>query len=194
MPKLKFIEAQMKKYAEIFLKTEYGDQALRKLEALNITAIDAYDAGGLSEVTDEGIKIAAKRDVDAGKLTNTTKLILRHELGHVLDEDSPCFPEFDEEIEHERIAWIKAKPKNPAEQWYKNISIRTHIDPLKMQAMGFPRPENRVSPEQLKQGTSIEINRMRKDSFFVDKKLAERFAMANLMENPNYYHPSASAF
>ena len=194
MATLKSIEKQMKIYAEHFLRTEHGDQALSKLETLDITALNAYDAGGLSEVTDETIKIAAKRDIDAGKLTNTTKLILRHELGHVLDSNSPCFPEFEEEIEHEKIAWRNAKPKNPAEQWYKNLSIRTHIDPLKMQVLGFPRPENRVSPERLKQGTNAEIKRMRKDSALVDKKLAERFAMANLIENPNYYHPKTSAF
>ena len=194
MATLKNIETKMKKYAENFLKTEYGDPALMKLEALNITALDAYDSGGLTEVTNEGIKIAAKRDIDTGKLTNTTKLILRHELGHVLDENSPLFPEFEEEIEHEKIAWLKAKPKNPAEQWYKNLSVRTHVDPLKMQVSGFPRPEYKVSPEQLKQGTTTEMNRMRKDSVFVDEKLAERFAMVNLIENPNYYDSCKSAF
>ena len=41
----------------------------------------------------------------------------------------------------------KPKPKTPAEKWYKNISIRTHVDPLKMQSLGFPRPETKVSPQ-----------------------------------------------
>src|SRR5208337_5553471 len=104
----------------------------------DIKAVDAYDNGGVSEATDKDIKIAARRDIDAGKLTNTTKLIIRHELGHILDENSPAFPEFEEEIEHEKIAWVNAKPKTPAEHWYKNVSIRTHIDPLKMQSIGFP--------------------------------------------------------
>lgn len=189
---LRRLEAQMKNYAEDFLKTEYGTQPPNKLGALRITAVDAYDAGGLSEVTDEGIRIAAKRDVQAGKLTSTTKLVLRHELGHVLDENSPLFPDFDEEIEHEKIAWIKAKPKNPAEQWYKNLSVRTHIDPLKMRTLGFPRPETKVSPGWLRHATNVEMKRMRKDSVFVDRKLAERYAMANLVENPDYYGSRAS--
>ena len=33
------------------------------------------------EASETEIKLAAKRDVNAGKLTDTTKLILRHELG-----------------------------------------------------------------------------------------------------------------
>ena len=189
---VKRIEEQIKGYAKCFLKTEYGDQALKRLEMFDIKAVDAYDTGGVSEVTDKDIKIAARRDIDAGKLTNTTKLIIRHELGHILDENSPAFPEFEEEIEHEKIAWVNAKPKTPAEHWYKNVSIRTHIDPLKMQSIGFPRPETKVSPELLKQGISIELKRMKRNSLFVDKILAERFVLANLIEDPNYYNPKIS--
>ncbi len=189
---VKRIEEQIKEYAKCFLKTEYGDQALKRLEMFDIKAVDAYDTGGVSEVTDKDIKIAARRDIDAGKLTNTTKLIIRHELGHILDENSPAFPEFEEEIEHEKIAWVNAKPKTPAEHWYKNVSIRTHIDPLKMQSIGFPRPETKVSPELLKQGISIELKRMKRNSLFVDKILAERFVLANLIEDPNYYNPKIS--
>ena len=181
------IQEQMKTYARHFLKAEYGDQALKKLDALEIIAVDAYDTGGVSEATEKYVKIAVKRDIDAGKLTNTTKLIIRHELGHILDESSQAFPEFDEEIQHEKIAWAKAKPKTPAENWYRNISIRTHIDPLKMQSLGFPRPETKVSPQKLKQGTNWEMKRMKKDSVFVDRFLAERFALANLIENPDCY-------
>lgn len=181
------IQEQMKTYARHFLKAEYGDQALKKLEILDIIAVDAYDTVGVSEATEKYVKIAAKRDINAGKLTNTTKLIIRHELGHVLDESSQAFPEFDEEIQHEKIAWTKAKPKTPAENWYKNVSIRTHIDPLKIQSLGFPRPETKVSMQQLKQGTKREVERMKKDSVFVDRFLAERFALANLFENPDYY-------
>lgn len=186
----KRIEKQIKEYAKYFLKTEYGDQALKRLEMFDVKAVDAYDNGGVSEVTDRDIKIAARRDIVAGKLTNTTKLIIRHELGHILDENAPEFPEFEEEIEHEKIAWVNAKPKTPAEHWYKNVSIRTHIDPLQMQSIGFPRPETKVSPELLKQGTNIELKRMKRDSPLTDKILAKRYAMANLIENPNYYNPT----
>jgi len=177
---------QIREYATCFLKTEYGDQALRKLAALDIVDVEAYDTGGVSEATEKYVKIAVKRDVNAGKLTGTTKLIVRHELGHILDENSPAFPEFEEEIEHEKIAWVNAKPKTPAENWYKNVSIRTHIDPLKMQSLGFPRPETKVSPRRLKQGTKMEMRRMQKGNALVDRVLAERFAMANLIENPDY--------
>ncbi len=187
---VKRIEEQIKEYAKHFLKTEYGDQALKRLEMFDIKAVDTYDTGGISEVTDKDIKIAVRRDINAGKLTNTTKLIIRHELGHILDENSPDFPTFEERIEHEKIAWVNAKPKTPAEHWYKNISIRTHIDPLKMQSIGFPRPETKISPELLKQGISKEIKRMKGDSLFVDEILAERFAMANLVEDHNYYNPN----
>ncbi len=184
------IEEQIKEYAKYFLKTEYGDQALKRLEMFDIKAVDAYDNGGVSEATDKDIKIAARRDIDAGKLTNLTKLVIRHELGHILDENSPAFPEFEEEIEHEKIAWANAKPKTPAEHWYKNISIRTHIDPLKMQSIGFPDPEKKVSPELLEQGLNMELKRMKRDSLFTDKILAKRFAMANLVEDLNYYNPN----
>jgi len=183
----KRIEEQIKEYARFFLKGEYGDQALKRLDMFEIKALNAYEIGGVSEVTDKDIKIAARRDIDAGKLTNTTKLIIRHELGHILDENSPEFPEFEEQIEHEKIAWVNAKPKTPAEHWYKNVSIRTHIDPLKMQSIGFPRPEKKVSAKLLKQGTNLELKRMKRDSLFTDKILAERFAMANLIEDPDYY-------
>ena len=132
-----------KKVRSGLLENRIGDQALKKLAALDIVAVDAYDSGGISETTEKYIKIAVKRDINAGKLTGTTKLIVRHELGHVLDEGSPAFPDFDEEIEHEKIAWVNAKPKTPAENWYKNVSIRTHVDPLKMQSLGFPRPETK---------------------------------------------------
>jgi len=178
----------MREYAEEFLRKEYDEQALAKLSLIHISAIDAYDDGGISEATDKEVKLAAKRDIDAGKLTNTTKMILRHELGHVLDEGLPDFPEFKEEIKHEKIAWEKAKLKTTAEKWYKNISIRTHIDPLKMQALGFPRPETKLSPQQLQVGTLAEVTRMKKDSVWVDEVLAKRFAMANLVENPTYYN------
>jgi hypothetical protein len=181
------IQGQIQEYARNFLKTEYGDQAVKKLATIDILAVDTYDVGGVSEATEKYIKIAVKRDVTACKLTGTTKLIVRHELGHILDKNSPAFPEFEEEIEHERIAWVNAKPKTPVENWYKNVSIRTHIDPLKMQSIGFPRPETKVSPNRLEQGTKIEMRRMQKGSALVDRVLAERFAMANLIENPNYY-------
>ena len=189
----KIIEEQIKEYAKCFLKTEYGDQALKRLEMFEVKAVDAYDTGGVSEATDKDIKIAARRDIVAGKLTSTTKLIIRHELGHILDENAPAFPEFEEEIEHEKIAWANAKPKTPAEHWYKNISIRTHTDPLKMQSIGFPSPETKVSPELLKHGTNMELKRMKKDSPLTDKILAKRFAMANLIEDPNYYNSTRYA-
>ena len=180
----------MKEYAEGFLRTEYGDEALKVLDVIHIIAIDAYDSGGVSEATEQHIKIAARRDINAGKLTSTTKLIIRHELGHVFDDTSVEFPEFEEEIQHEKIAWAKAKPKNAAENWYKNISIRTHIDPLKMQSMGFPSPQTKLSQDQLKRGTASEIERMKKYNPWVDEVLAERYAMANLVENPNFYNPT----
>ncbi len=180
------IETQIQAYAKEFLSTEYGDQAVKLLEKYSIKAVNAYDAG-VSEVSGKEIRIAAKRDIDACKLTNTTKLTIRHELGHILDGDSPDFPEFEELIEHEKIAWENAKPKTPAERWCKNLSIRTHMDPLKMHAIGYPNPETKVAPKLLKQATSLEIERMKKDSPFVDRVLAERFAMANLVENPHYY-------
>ncbi len=183
----KSIEYEIKEYAEQFLKTEYGEQAAKKLTDFEIKAVDAYDDGGVSEITDEHIQIAAKRDIEAGKLTNTTKLIVRHELGHLLDQSSEAFPDFSEEIEHEKTAWINAKPRNAAEQWYKNLSIRTHVDPLKMQSMGFPRPERKVSSDMLRHATDIELKRMKKESPFADAVLAERLAMANLIEDPNYY-------
>jgi len=181
------IQTQMREYAEEFIRNEYDQQTLAKLSSIQIYAIDAYDDGGISEATDKEVKVAAKRDIDAGKLTNTTKLILRHELGHFLDEGSPDFPGFEEEIKHEKIAWEKAKLKSPAEKWYKNISIRTHIDPLKMQALGFPRPESKLSHQQLQTGIKAEVARMKKDSVWVDEVLAKRFAMANLVENSKYY-------
>jgi hypothetical protein len=190
----KLIEYQMKEYAEDFLRAEYGEEGLKKLALIHISVVDSYDSGGVSEATDTGVKLAAKRDFVAGKLTNTTKLVLRHELGHILDDQLPLFPEFDEEIEHEKIAWNNAKPKNAAERWYENLSIRTHLDPLKMAAMGFPRPETKLSPEQLQQGTLAEIERMKKDSSWVDEVLAKRYAMAHLIENPNYYRESRRSF
>jgi hypothetical protein len=182
------IESQIREYAAEFLQSEYGAEALSKLGQIHLTAIDAYDDGGVSEATESEVKLAAKRDIDAGHLTDTTKLILRHELGHILDESQRDFPEFGEEIVHEKIAWDNAKPKTAAEKWYRNLSIRTHLDPLKMMAVGFPRPETKVPLVQLRQGTRCEIARMQKDSIFVDKALAERYAMANLIENQNYYN------
>lgn len=181
------IEKQMKEYAEEFFRTEYGDEAVKVLDAIHIITVDAYNDGGVSEATEQHIKIAARRDIDAGKLTSTTKLIIRHELGHIFDATSVEFPEFEEEIKHEKIAWAKAKPKNAAENWYKNVSIRTHIDPLKMQSMGFPRPETKLSQDQLQRGTDLEIKRMKKYNPWVDEVLAKRYAMANLIENPNFY-------
>jgi hypothetical protein len=182
------IESEIRQYAAAFLQSEYGEQALEKLALISITAIDSYDDGGVSEATESEVKLAAKRDIDAGKLTDTTKLILRHELGHILDKSDRDSEEFDEEIVHEKIAWDNAKPKTAAEKWYRNLSIRTHIDPLKMMAVGFPRPETKVSLQKLEQGTQSEITRMHKSSAWVDEALAERYAMANLIENPNYYN------
>ena len=187
----KSIEYEIKEYAEQFLKAEYGEQAAKKLTNFEIIAVDAYDDGGVSEITDEHIKIAARRDIEAGKLTETTKLIVRHELGHLLDQSSDAFPDYEEEIKYETAAWMNAKPRNAAEQWYKNLSIRTHIDPVKMQSMGFPRPERKVSSKMLKQATNMEIKRMKKESPFADAVLAERFAMANLIEDPNHYNKIA---
>ncbi len=181
------IEEQIKEYARHFLKTEYGDQAVKRLEMFDIEAVDAYDSGEVSEVSGKHIRIAARRDINAGRLTDTTKLVVRHELGHILDEGSPFFPDFEEEIEHEKVAWIKAKPKTAAEHWYKSLSIRTHVDPLRMQSIGFPRPETKVSPQLLKQGTKRELKRMGKSSLLVDEVLAKRFAMAKLVENANHY-------
>lgn len=181
------IERQIREYSEHFLKTEYGEQAVKKLAEYTIEAVYAYDTS-LSEVTGNTIKIATKRDMDIGKLTDATKLTIRHELGHILDENLPDFPDFDETIEHERIAWVNAKLKTPVEHWCKNLAIRTHLDPLKMQTLGFPCPERKVTPAQLKRGINMELERMSKDSPFVDEHLAERYAMANLIENPNYYN------
>ncbi|HSV50444.1 MAG TPA: hypothetical protein VLH35_09005 [Candidatus Acidoferrales bacterium] len=191
MISVQWIQGQMRQHAEEFLRTEYGPEAATKvLGAIEIIAIDAYDEGGLTEVTEDHIKIAAKRDIEAGKLTATTKLILRHELGHIFDPTPEEFTGFEEEIKHERTAWVKAKPKNAAENWYKNLSIRTHIDPLKMQSLGFPRPETKLSGNQLRQGIASEVQRMKKYSPLVDETLAKRYAMANLVENPNFYsHP-----
>ena len=111
---------------------------------------------------------------------------MRHELGHVLDENSPAFPEFEEEIEHERIAWVNAKPKTPAENWYKNVSIRTHIDPLKMQSLGFPRPETKVSEKQLKQATNGLGNKTNeKEQRICGQNFGWKGSpLANLIENP----------
>lgn len=183
----KSIEYDIKEYAEHFLKKEYGTQAAKKLSAFEIKAVDAYDDGGISEITEEHIQIAARRDIKAGKLTNTTKLIVRHELGHFLDQSSERFPDFNQEIEQEKKAWNNAKPRNAAENWYRNLSIRTHIDPLKMQSMGFPRPERKVSSKILKQAVNVELKRMKKESPFADVILAERFAMAKLIANPHNY-------
>jgi predicted HD phosphohydrolase len=181
------IEKQMAQYAEEFVRNEYGPTAVKALDDIEIIAIDAYDEGGVSEATEEHIKIAAKRDVDAGILTSTTKLIIRHELGHILDDSSEYFFDFEEEIKREKTAWVKAKPRNAAENWYKNLSIRTHLDPLKMQSLGFPRPESKLSEDQLKKGIASEVERMKKYNPWVDEVLAKRYAMANLIENPNYY-------
>lgn len=191
MTTVQWIQGQLRQYAEGFLRAEYGAEAAAKvLGAVEIVAVDAYDDGGVSEAAEDHIIIAAKRDVEAGHLTATTKLILRHELGHVfnMSPDEPV--DFKEELEHEKTAWAKAKPKNAAEQWYKNLSIRTHIDPLKLQSMGFPRPETKLSEVQLRQGVVAEVERMKKDSAIVDSVLAKRYAMAKLVENPNFYsHP-----
>ncbi len=184
---LRRIQTQMKHYAEEFLRVEYGSEAVKVIGSIEIIAVDAYDAGGVSEATGDHIKIAAKRDVEAGKLTSTTKLILRHELGHIFDPQSEEFGGFHEEMQHERTAWKNAKPKNAAENWYKNLSIRTHIDPLKMQSKGFPRPETKLSSDQLQYGTAAEIARLKKFNPLVDKVLAMRYAMANLVENPTFY-------
>jgi hypothetical protein len=184
------IENQIREYAEKFLRNEYGEPELAKLALIHISIIDSFEAGGVSEATDTEIKLAAKRDINAGKLTDTTKLILRHELGHILDDTLPDFPGFEETIEHEKIAWEKAKPRTATENWYKNISIRTHLDPLKMQTLGFPRPETKLSSQQLQAGQTAEVARMKKNSDWVDEVLAKRFAMANLVENSNYYDTS----
>jgi hypothetical protein len=184
-----WLELQIRTYAQEFLKTQYGPEAAKRLNSFAMNALDAYEYGGLSEATDASLTIAAKRDFEAGKLTNTTKLIVRHELGHIVDEDPLDFPEFEEQIEREKKAWLNAKPKTAAEQWYKNLSVRTHVDPLKMAAVGFPRPETKVSQERLEQGIVAEVARMKKDSHWVDTNLAKRFVMANLLENPNYYTP-----
>jgi hypothetical protein len=164
-----WLEAQIRTYAQKFLKTQYGPEAAKRFNHFELNALDAYDYGGVSEVT------------------NTTKLIVRHELGHIVDEDPFDFPDFEDQIEREKTAWANAKPKNAAEQWYKNLSVRTHVDPLKMAALGFPRPETKLAPELLEMGTAAEVERMKKDSPWVDVNLAKRFAMANLLENPNYY-------
>jgi hypothetical protein len=185
-PAIEYIEEQIRQYAQDFLRSEYGEQAIEKIAPIRICAVDAYDTGGVSEASETDVKVAVKRDVNAGKLTPTTKLILRHELGHIL-ENSMSYGEFDEEIEHEKQAWDKAKPKNAAEKWYRNISIRTHLDPLKMKAIGFPTPETKLSPQQLRMGTVLEVERMKKGSVWVDELLAMRYAMANLVENPHYY-------
>jgi hypothetical protein len=177
----------MNAYAKSFLKTEYGIKAQKKLETYVIKAVNSYDYGGVSEVTGNEVIIAAKRDIDQGRLTSETKLTIRHELGHILDENSPDCPEFDEIIAHEKIAWDNAKLKTPAEHWYKNLAVRTHMDPLKMQVLGYPNPETKVSKKLLQKGKENEMKRMGKDCVFVDEVLAERYAMANLAENPSYY-------
>jgi hypothetical protein len=185
---VQWIQGQLRQYAEGFLQAEYGAEAVAKvLDAIEIIAIDAYDNGGISEATEDHIIIAAKRDIQAGQLTATTKLILRHELGHIFNLSKDEYTDFKEELQHEKIAWAKAKPKNAAEKWYKNLSIRTHIDPLKMQSMGFPRPETKLSAAQLRRGVMAEVERMKKDSAVVDKALAKRYAMANLVENHDFY-------
>ncbi len=189
MSTVQWIQGQLRQYAEGFLQAEYGAEAAAKvLDAIEILAVNSYDDGGVSEATEDHIVIAVKRDVEAGQLTATTKLILRHELGHIFDRSNEEPVGFKEEIVHEKNAWAKAKPKNAAEQWYKNLSIRTHIDPLKMQSMGFPRPETKLSESQLRQGISIEVERMKKDSTTVDTGLAKRYAMAKLVENPHFYN------
>ena len=191
MTTVQWIQGQLRQYAEGFLQAEYGAEAAAKvLGAIEIIAINSYDDGGVSEAAEDHIIIAAKRDVEAGRLTATTKLILRHELGHIFDMSQGEPANFEEELEHEKTAWVKAKPKNAAEQWYKNLSIRTHIDPLKMQSMGFPRPETKLSTAQLSDGIVAEVERMKKDSATVDTGLAKRYAMAKLVENPDFYsHP-----
>ncbi|MGD6807994.1 MAG: hypothetical protein ACQCN4_13675 [Candidatus Bathyarchaeia archaeon] len=181
------IEAQIREYAANFVGSQYGEQSLSKLSMIRICAVDAYETGGISEATGEEVRLAARRDIESGRLTCTTKLILRHELGHIFDESLPDFPEFEDVIKHEKIAWDKAKVKNAAEKWYENLSIRTHLDPLKMLVKGFPRPETKISPQKLRRGIKAEIERMKKGSRWVDKVLAERYAMARLVENPNYY-------
>lgn len=180
------IVRQIREYAEHFLQTEYCEQAATKLAEYTIEAVYAYDTS-ISEVTGNVIKIAAKRDMDRGKLTEVTKLTIRHELGHILDEGLPDFPNFEELIEHERVAWANAKLKTPAEHWCKNLAMRTHLDPLKMQVLGFPCPQRKVSPKKLQHATNKELERMSKNSPLVDEHLAERYAMANLIENPSYY-------
>lgn len=65
--------------------------------------------------------------------------------------------------------------------------IRTHIDPLKMQSLGFPRTETKISPEQLERGIAFEVKRIKKDSTWVDPTLAKRYAMANLVMDPDFY-------
>jgi hypothetical protein len=83
----KRIEQQIRQFAEDFLRAEYGKEAVKKLEKYSIKAIYAYDGDCISEVSGNEIRIAAKRDIEAGELTNATKLTVRHELGHILDED-----------------------------------------------------------------------------------------------------------
>jgi uncharacterized protein YdeI (BOF family) len=182
-----WIEEQIRSYTEQFLKTEYGPKTASRFKNLRINAVNAYDQGGVSEASENSITLAAKRDFDAGKLTNTTKLILRHELGHLIDEDSFEFPDYDGQIHREKKAWHNAKLKNAAERWYKNISVRTHTDPLKMAAVGFPRPETKIPKELLCRGTEAEVSRMKAVSSWVDVNLAKRFALSNLVGNPNYY-------
>ena len=68
-----------------------------------------------------------------------------------------------------------------------NVSVRTHLDPVKMASLGFPRPEWKLALGKLTRGTIREMGRMSLDNVFVDKGLAERFAMVNLLENPDFY-------
>ncbi len=178
---------QIRIYAQNFLATEYGTTALKRLKTLNVIALDAYDNGGTSQATDNQIQIAARRDIKAGKLTATTKLVVRHELGHLLDATAPDYPDFNERFTHEKIAWANAKPKTAAENWYKSVSLLTHLDPLRMQALGFPRPETKISSAQLMRGVAVERGRMERDCVFVDEGFAERLAMAHLVDDPNYY-------
>jgi hypothetical protein len=181
------IEDEIRAYALDFLGREYGEGAQKKLQAYSIITVDSYDCGGVSEATEDQIIIAIKRDLVAGKLTETTKLVVRHELGHILDETAPLCPTFEEEVAHEKIAWKNAKPKTAAERWYMCVSLRTHIDPLKMQAVGFPQPQTKIAPQKLIHAAETEAHRMGQESVFVDETWAERLAMAHLLENPDYY-------
>lgn len=73
------------------------------------------------------------------------------------------------------------------------MSYPNAYQPLKDAVAGFPRTETKISPEQLECGIAFEVKRIKKDSAWVDRVLAKRYAMANLVMDADFYSANSKS-